>query len=213
MYERNTVQTTEQAANENDLARTIFFPVYPVIAHQILERADIDDGICLDVGCGSGHLAVALATLSNLRVFALDSTEPVRSIADATIRKYHLEQRVRTMPGTVNVLPFGSASMNLVVSRGSFFFWESLSRGFSECLRVLKPGGMAYIGDGFGNARIGREIMERMRDREPGWQSEQRDRYMRCNPHIIRSALAAAGIFEYDLIDDESGFWIVFWKH
>jgi len=205
--------TEQTAADFNEIARTIFFPVYPVIAHQILEEADIDAGLCLDIGSGTGHLAIAIATLSNLTVYAMDTSEAMCRIAQVNIRTYRLEERVRTTSGDVNRIPFGTASLHLVVSRGSFFTWQSLSRGFSECLRVLKQGGMAYIGDGFGNARIGREILERMQEREPGWVSEQRDRYMRCNPHIIRSALAAAGIFEYNLIDDESGFWIIFWKH
>ena len=209
----NTMQTEERAQYFNELAQTIFFPVYPVIAHQILKKADIDTGLCLDVGSGPGHLAIAIATLSNLTVFALDNDEPMCRIAEANVQKYRLEQRVRTTHGDVNAIPFGNASMNLVVSRGSFFFWKSLSRGFAECLRVLRPGGMAYIGGGFGNERLRDEIAGQMRERDTGWESDKRDRYKRCNPHIVRSALAAAGIFEYDLIDDESGFWIIFKKH
>jgi hypothetical protein len=102
--------------------------------------------------------------------------------------------------------------MNLVVSRGSFFLWESLSRGFSECMRVLRPGGMAYIGSGFGNARLRDEIVVQMHDRDPSWEEKQRSRYARSSPHIVRSALAAAGIFEYDLIENDSGYWVCFSK-
>jgi SAM-dependent methyltransferase len=119
---------------------------------------------------------------------------------------------VRPVFGYVNTIPFNAASMDLVVSRGSFFFWENLSRGFSECLRVLRPGGMAYIGSGFGNARLRDMITIQMRERDPAWEEKKRDLYGKCNPPIVRSALAAAGIFEYDLIEDDSGYWVCFGK-
>ncbi len=209
---KNRNYTEETAAEFNEIAQTIFFPIYPVIAHQILKRADIDTGSSLDVGSGPGHLAIALATLSELTVFALDNAKPMVKIAGANVAKYRLEQRVRPVFGDVNAIPFGDASMDLVVSRGSFFFWENLSRGFSECQRVLRPGGMAYIGGGFGNTRLREEIASRMRERDPAWEEKRRGWYANCNPHIVRSALAAAGICEYDLIEDESGYWVCFSK-
>jgi len=202
--------TQENAEYYNELAQNIFFPIYPVIAHQILKRADIGSGLCLDVGSGPGHLALALATLSNLMVFSMDSSRPMCRIADANIRKYRLESRVKPVFGTPTRIPFEKASMDLVVSRGSFFFWENLSRGFAECMRILRPGGMAYIGSGFGNARLRDEITLHMRERDPDWEETRQGWYARYNPHIIRSALAAGGIFEYDLIDDDSGFWVIF---
>jgi SAM-dependent methyltransferase len=208
----NDIQSGENAGYYNELAQTIFFPVYPVIAHQILKKADIDTGLCLDAGSGPGHLAIALATLSDLTVFALDNSGPMCRIAEANVAKYRLERRVRPVFGDVNAIPFDTGSMNLVVSRGSFFFWENLSRGFSECMRVLRPGGMAYIGGGFGNARLRDEIIVRMRERDPGWEDKRQGWYTNCNPHRVRSCLAAAGIFEYDLVEDDSGYWICFCK-
>ena len=196
----------------NEIARTVFFPVYPVIAHQILKKADIDTGLCLDVGSRTGHLAIAIATLSDLTVFALDNDEAMCRITEANVEKYRLEHRVRPVFGDVSAVPFDTASMDLVVSRGSFFFRENLSRGFSECLRVLRPGGMAYIGSGFGNARLRDEVTIQMREREPAWEEKKRDLSVKCNPPIVRSALAAAGIFEYDLIQDDSGYWVSFGK-
>jgi ubiquinone/menaquinone biosynthesis C-methylase UbiE len=204
--------TEQTAADFNEIAQTIFFPIYPVIAHQILKKADIDTGQCLDIGSGPGHLAIALATLSDLTVFALDNAEPMCRIAEANVVKYRLEQRVRPVSGDVQKIPFGNESMDLVVSRGSFFFWKNLTRGFAECMRVLRPGGMAYIGGGFGNARLRDEIAVQMRERDPAWEEKRRGWYTNCSPHIVRSALAAAGIFEYDLEQDDSGYWICFCK-
>lgn len=201
------------AADFNDVAKTIFFPIYPVIAHKILEKTGISTGSCLDIGTGPGHLAIALATLSDLTVYALDNNPAMQKIAETNVAEYRLGRRVRPVPGDVSGLPFGTGSMNLVVSRGSFFFWENLSRGFAECMRVLRPGGMAYIGGGFGNARLRNEIIEKMRSRDPSWEEERRERFRRCSPPVVRSALAGAGITRYDLILDDSGYWVCFGKN
>jgi SAM-dependent methyltransferase len=206
----NRGKTRTQAEEYNELARNVFFPAYPVIAHQILKKADIDTGWCLDAGCGPGHLAIAIASLTDLMVFAMDNSRPMCQLAGENIRKYRMEERVKTSFGEPGAIPFESGSMDLVVSRESFFFWESLSRGFAECMRILRPGGMAYIGHGFGSAGIRNEVYRQMKERDPGWKEQQRRRNARCTPHIIRSALAAAGIFEYDLVENDTGCWVIF---
>jgi len=206
------VSGPEKAEYYNDLAQNVFFPVYPVIAHQILKRADIDSGWCLDVGSGPGYLAISLATLSDLMVFAMDNSRTMCRITEENVRKYRLESRVKPIFGNATRIPFDDASMHLIVSRESFFFWENLSRGFSEIMRVLRPGGMACIGNGFGNAHLRDAIELQMRELDPGWEEKMRIRHARCNPHIVRSSLAAAGIYEYDLINDDSGYWVCFGK-
>jgi len=204
--------TEESAVAFNEIAQTIFFPIYPVIANQILEKTGIDHGSCLDIGCGPGHLAIALATLSDLKVCALDNSRPMLRIAEENIQKYRLEHRVRAVFGDVMEIPFNTGSMDLVVSRGSFFFWPRLSRSFSECLRVLTRGGVACIGGGFGNARLRDEITAKMRVRDPEWEEKRELWYGNCSPPRVRAALALAGIRDYDLTNDDSGYWLMFRK-
>ena len=201
------------AEEYNEIAQEIFFPIYPVIANQILEMTGIDHGSCLDAGSGPGHLAIALATLSDLTVYSMDNSRPMNRISRQNIARYRLDQRVIPVLGDVREIPYDDSSMDLVVSRGSFFFWENLSEGFSECMRVLKPGRTAYIGGGFGNARLREEISAQMGERDPSWEEKRKCWYRNCSPHIVRAALASAGIFEYDLIDDDSGYWVTFTKN
>jgi len=136
------------------------------------------------VGSGPDHLAIALASLSDLTVFALDNTELMCRIAESNVKKYRLERRVIPILGDVQEIPYDDVSMNLVVSWESFFFWENLSHGFSECKRVLRPGGIAYIGGGFSNARLREDIVVWMRKRDPSWEEKRRGWYANCsNPH------------------------------
>jgi len=208
----NQMLDPERAADFNEIAQTLFFPIYPVIADQILKKTTIDHGSCLDVGSGPGHLAIALAALSDLNVCAMDNSRHMCRIAEENIKKYEMENRVRAVFGDVMEIPFSTGSMNLVVSRGSFFFWPNLSRSFSECLRILRPGGMAYIGGGFGNARLRDEIIAKMRLRDPEWEEKRNKWSQNCTPQKVRAALALAGVRDYDLCKDDSGYWVLFQK-
>ncbi len=203
-------ENRKKAEYYNTLAQTVFFPIYPVIANQILERTGIDQGHCLDIGSGPGHLAIALAALSDLKVCAMDNSREMYGIAQANIEKYRIEHRVRSIYGDVSEIPFPESSVDLVVSRGSIFLWKNLTQGFSECRRVLRPGGAAYIGTGFGNVRLKNEVLLQMHERDPFWDTERKRRSRNCTPNKVRSALAVAGISDYDIIQDDSGFWVMF---
>ena len=50
----------------------------------------------------------------------------------------------------------------------------------------------------------------RMRQDDPVWEQERRKNFAHCSPRKVKTALSAAGISEYDLIQDDSGFWICF---
>ncbi len=49
------------ATEFDQIARTVFSPVYPVIADLIRKKTGITSGKCLDAGCGGGYLGIALA--------------------------------------------------------------------------------------------------------------------------------------------------------
>ena len=117
----------EQKAREFDeIATTVFAPVYPVIAGLILERTGIRGGTAIDLGSGPAPLAIALAEQSGLRVFALDLSPVMLMIAAEHIHASGLVRRVVPVLGDVQDIPFDDSTVNLVVSRGSWFFWEDL---------------------------------------------------------------------------------------
>jgi SAM-dependent methyltransferase len=101
----------------------------------------------------------------------------------------------------------------LVVSRGSIFFWEDLGKAFAEILRVLKPGGIAFIGGGFGSTRIEDEIIKRMEKEYPEWRkSEKKGKEETIKKRIrIVKALENEEI-PYEILKDDSGFWVILRK-
>lgn len=191
------------------VAREVFAPVYPVLARQIIDRTGISNGSCLDVGCGGGYLGLALARISGLETILFDESQDMLNLAQEYIRHSGLESRVTTMLGDVHDISLNDESINLVVSRGSMFFWNDRGRAFREIYRILAPGGAAMIGGGFGSADLLREIEAKMLERDPEWKTKRQQRIGKAKVQDYREELNRADIPSPEIIQDEVGLWIV----
>lgn len=191
------------------VAREVFAPVYPVLARQIIDRTGISNGSCLDVGCGGGYLGLALARISGLETILFDESQDMLNLAQEYIRHSGLESRVTTMLGDVHDISLNDESINLVVSRGSMFFWNDRVRAFREIYRILAPGGAAMIGGGFGSADLLREIEAKMLERDPEWKTKRQQRIGKAKVQDYREELNRADIPSPEIIQDEVGLWIV----
>jgi ubiquinone/menaquinone biosynthesis C-methylase UbiE len=199
------------ARQYDEFTKTTFAVIYPAIARQVLERTGISRGICLDVGSGPAPLAIALALQSDLRVTALDSSPEMQSLAARNIHDRGLEGRVIPMLGDVHAIPVDRETFDLVVSRGSYHFWGDLPGAFREIYRVLKPGGMAYIGGGYGSLEARERVLAGRKKRgivdDPD--NPSRPRFRKFRSGEIESSIETAGIGDYRIISDDSGFWML----
>ena len=127
-------------------AREVFAPVYALIAGQIKERTQITAGLCLDLGAGTGRLGIEIAKITNLSVILLDHSIEMLSFASKNVDDAGFGNRIKIILGDVYRIPLPDQCIDLVVSRGSLFFWEDQQRAFQEIYRVLAPGGIAYVG-------------------------------------------------------------------
>lgn len=100
--------------------------------------------LALDVGCGAGHTALALAA-RGLEVTALDLTEAMLEQGRELARERGL--RVSFQRGDVEMLPFPDASYDLVTSRYSAHHYPHPERAVAEIARVLRPGGALLLVD------------------------------------------------------------------
>ena len=189
-----------------DIAENVFAPIYPVIARNIVEITGIVEGVCIEIGAGTGILSRSLSKITRLRMFALDMSKNMCKLV-----KYYNDNKypVESIAGNVEDLPVKSLSVDLVVSRGSVFFWQNKIKAFSEIYRILKPYGMAYIGGGFGNKLLRKQITKEMKIIKPSWESERVKRLMKLNPHTLKTIMEALKIPHYQIIDDDSGLWTI----
>jgi len=188
------------------IAREVFAPVYPVIAEQVLAWSGIRDGLCLDLGSGPGLLSVALAEKSNLAVIALDADPAMARIAQETAAGR--TDRIAPVIGDVHSMPVRDDTASLIVSRGSLFFWEDRVRAFREIERVLRPGGVAFVGGSFGTAALRDTIFAQMRRRNPNWDRDVARRSGQATPDQLRRELAASAVACSRIREEEAGFWV-----
>ena len=131
------------------------------LAKKLLETADLDRGICAVLGIQE-DLPIQLARSSNFLVHVRDP----RAQAVTELRKRAAAaglgiQRLAAGRGNLNKLPYADNTVDLVVTvRADAKTVAGLS--VLEVLRVLRPGGMAIVGQGRGDAdRIGIDKLKR----------------------------------------------------
>jgi ubiquinone/menaquinone biosynthesis C-methylase UbiE len=94
----------------------------------------------LDVGCGFGFTMIALHQMG-ARVSGIDVNETMV----ATINDYGLP--IRAEAGDAAALPYGRASIDLLLSIEAISHYRDVSGFIREAARVVKPGGVVLVAD------------------------------------------------------------------
>jgi len=138
-------------------------PVYAPLAEQIAADFNLAQkkGIGIDLGSGPGTLIIELCERTPLHWINADINPHFFPHFYELATRRGLGGRVSAVFADACALPFRDNYADIIVSRGSFHFWQDKTRAFGEIYRVLKPGGVAYIGRGFPRAlpiKIAEEI-------------------------------------------------------
>lgn len=107
---------------------------------EVLERPD---SIALDVCCGTGDLALALARYSAGKVLGADFCHAMLARAKQKVRG--VSRRVYFLEADTLALPFGDNSFDVVTVGFGLRNLADYARGLAEMRRVLKPGGGVAI--------------------------------------------------------------------
>lgn len=127
-------------------------PVYTALAKQIVadySLTNLPSGIGIDLGSGPGQLIFELCNLTELHWINADINPHFFAHFYTEAEKKGFAHRVSAVFADAQALPFRDNFADIILSRGSYHLWEDQELAFSEIIRVLKPGGVAYIGRGF----------------------------------------------------------------
>ncbi len=120
---------------------------YPMTAMRMMgELGGIRDGLCIDIGCGPGHLELELVKRSKFKIIGLDIDAGAKPLFEERMRKAGLADRVSFVLGDAQELPFEDDSADAVISRGTLIFIPDIAKCLREVHRVLKPTGVAFLG-------------------------------------------------------------------
>jgi demethylmenaquinone methyltransferase / 2-methoxy-6-polyprenyl-1,4-benzoquinol methylase len=109
----------------------------------ILDRAD---AVVLDLCCGTGDLAFALARDAKARIVGADFSHTMLVRANAKNVLQGTEKRsIPFLEGDALHLPFANGSFDLVTTAFGFRNLANYEAGLREIFRILKPGGTLGI--------------------------------------------------------------------
>jgi len=157
---------------------------------ELLERLDlvrIEPSAVLDMGTGTGHAALALKRrYPGSLVVGLDLAE---SMLLEAARRQTLLRRFRRVCADAASLPFRAASFDIVFSNLMLQWCDEPDRVFTECRRVLRPGGLLTF------ASFGPDTLRELRD---AWSAaDDRVHVSRfIDMHDLGDALLRAGLAE-----------------
>ena len=125
---------------------------YETVAEDVVYFCGSSGGrVWVDLGSGPGGLGLALLEKMHEAVMVLmdpDAEALRRALHSA--RERGLSARAVAIVGSAESIPLSDESVDIVVSRGSIYFWQDRAQGLREVWRVLRPGGRAMIGGGLG---------------------------------------------------------------
>ncbi|MFZ2148297.1 MAG: class I SAM-dependent methyltransferase [Sedimentisphaerales bacterium] len=181
-----------------------FMPAVVSTVKQITEDYGVLEGVCLDVGCGTAIFAIELCRHSKLKVYALEKEKAIYEVASMNIEKERLTDKIIPILGDAHKLPFENEFADFIISRGSYHCWEDKVRVFKEIYRVLKRGGIGFVGGGFGRY-VTEEELNRMKSLRDHSLKEGAKAY--SSPDKLREVIDKAGISNFRIIYDRAGLW------
>jgi len=198
------------------VAHTIFAPIYPVVAEQMLDKLKINQGVCLEIGTGPGLLAYQIAKKSNLIIIGTDANIEALMIAKELLRQKEdwttISHKIKWVCSNAAHLPFKDKIFDMSISRGSLFFWENKAKGIREIHRVLKLDGKAMVGGGFGKLALKRRVAKEIKEIYDDWEENVEERRRKFNPKALKELMHKANIKRFKIIYDEVNQWVLFRK-
>ncbi len=138
------------------------FLVFSRSHNMFLKNIVHDSGISriLDVGCGTGELAMRLKKhKKGAKVFGLDMSADMINIAKAKAKSSG-NSDIDFKIGDVGHMPFGDNSFDCITCAHSFHHYPLKKKAVREMFRVLRNNGKVMIIDGYKDGFLGRFIFD-----------------------------------------------------
>lgn len=194
--------------NITDLKRVndLWKKVYPYLASQIMEEYQRNSGSILELGPFSCGISRELMVLyPEFKVTIAAESPNVIEYIDEEIDGFGLSEKIDIIETSYNSLVFSDDRFDLVILRGGFFLLDSGGQLFREIFRVLKPGGMAFVGGGYGKdipLELIAEIADKSRERN------NRLGRVRVGVEELKEIIKRSQLAERCSIVEKGGLWV-----
>tara|TARA_B100001057_G_scaffold495151_1_gene593447 strand:+ start:771 stop:1499 length:729 start_codon:yes stop_codon:yes gene_type:complete len=144
---KQVAQMFDTISNEYDgLNRVISFGIDLKWRNKVVEIVGLQkpDSI-LDIATGTGDLAINLTKTNAKKIIGLDISEGMLNVGRKKIDKKQLNHTIDMVAGDSENLPFDNDSFDAITVAFGVRNFETLEKGLTEILRVLKPGGIFVV--------------------------------------------------------------------
>ncbi|MEO4006989.1 MULTISPECIES: bifunctional demethylmenaquinone methyltransferase/2-methoxy-6-polyprenyl-1,4-benzoquinol methylase UbiE [unclassified Flavobacterium] len=99
----------------------------------------------LDIATGTGDLAILMTKTSATKIIGLDISSGMLEVGKQKIEHLNLTDKIEMVLGDSENIPYGDNYFDAITVAFGVRNFETLEKGLSEILRVLKPGGVFVI--------------------------------------------------------------------
>lgn len=134
------------SGNYDDLNRVISFGIDVKWRKNVLKLvADQKPATILDIATGTGDLAILMASTTAEKIVGLDISAGMLEVGKKKVAAKNLNHKIEMVLGDSENIPFEDHYFDAITVGFGVRNFENLELGFSEILRVLKPGGRFVI--------------------------------------------------------------------
>lgn len=188
---------------------SLWKPVYPYLARHIEEVYGRRDGKLMEIGPFSGVI-FSLMKDGVGDSHAIASFPP--GMAESYVQEAHqagVVDRIQIIESDPSLAGIEYESIDLAVFRGAFFFPSLFEIDLIAIERILRPGGTAFVGGGFGKYTPNSLLLNL------GKQSRELNLSIgkiEITGQSLQKLLAASGLDAKSSIMGEGGLWIIIRK-
>ena len=198
--------------NIDDLRKldSLWSKTHSYIVAQIMEGYQRDSGSVLELGPFSGGISLELARLyPGLNITIADESPQVVDYLEKKIVASGLAQGIAMKRTDLNQLAFNDCQFDLVIFRGALFFLDKKENLLRETFRVLREGGMAFVGGGHGKG-VPQKLIDEVADELRQLNKSLGGRWVRVEE--LEQLIKKSGLSGNCRIEEEGGVWLVIRK-
>ena len=188
----------------------LWHEIYPYLAAHASEFYGRADGHAMELGPFAGGMTYALSASHPQMHFTIaDSHNDYMSYIKQHISSRNLGSRMRIVEADLDRLPFADGNFDLVIFRGAFFFIMECPHILQEIYRVLAPGGVAFVGGGYGR-NTPQNVIDTIADESRVLNDKLGRR--RIALEQLRALLRSQNMESVTRITEEGGIWLIIHK-
>ena len=192
----------------------VFRPIYPYLCESAFKRSRIkpEDAEVVDLGGGSGLWLEVMLEKGIKKGILVDVSEEMVETTRARLAGNYSPDSFKALVGGADAIPMENESCNLIISRSSMHMWPNLDKCWQEIHRILKPGGAAFLGRGYGPDlpdEIRRQVKAQRKSLRAKKPEIPKEEPPSPDPFELGAKVYSLGFKEVSIIRDAKAWWIL----